>query len=89
MDNVKLHEAVCRELTELYERKNRDYGDSFHESYTEWGLAMAAIRIGDKYRRLASLAHGAERSVTDESVRDTLMDLANYAVMTVMELRDS
>ena len=88
-DSVKRHEAVCRELTELYERKNRDYGNSFHESYAEWGLPMAAIRIGDKYRRLATLAKGAERNVADESVRDTLLDLANYAVMALMELRNS
>lgn len=47
---------------------------------------MAAIRIGDKYKRLVSLSKSAEQAVKDESIRDTLIDLANYSLMTVMEL---
>lgn len=85
-DNVKHHERLCKELNDLYRRKNHDYGDSFHESWIEWGLPMAAIRIGDKYKRLVSLSKGAEQAVKDESIRDTLIDLANYSLMTVMEL---
>lgn len=85
-DNVKHHARLCEELNDLYRRKNHDYGDSFHESWIEWGLPMAAIRIGDKYKRLVSLLKGAEQAVKDESIRDTLIDLANYALMTAMEL---
>lgn len=85
-ENVDRHKLVCMELNKLYERKNHDYGDIFHESFLDWGMTMPAIRLGDKYRRLVTLAKGAERAVTDESIRDTLMDLANYALMTVIEL---
>lgn len=80
-----LHKKICKELTALYERKNHDYGDSFHKSYEEWGLAMSAIRIGDKYNRFCKLIK-SDAEVKDESIRDTLIDLANYAIMTVMEL---
>lgn len=83
--SVSLHRQVCNELNALYTRKNHDYGDSFHKSYEEWGLPMAAIRLGDKYNRFCRLIK-VEAEVKDESIRDTLIDLANYAIMTVMEL---
>lgn len=86
MDNVERHANICKGLTELYARKNKDYGDSFHISYQEEGLAMARIRLGDKLNRFKTLSRGGQAEVKDESMRDTLLDLANYAIMTVMEL---
>lgn len=84
-DRSAEHAAICQELTELYARKNHDYGDSFHITFQKWGLTMSAIRLGDKLQRLETLIR-AESQVKDESIRDTLIDLANYAIMTVMEL---
>ena len=85
--NVERHKGITEELNALYARKNADYGDSFHLSYMDWGMPMAAIRLGDKYNRLVSLVKNkGETQVKDESLRDTLIDLANYAIMTVMEL---
>lgn len=84
-NDVSRHEAICKELNELYSRKNHDYGNSFHESYTEDGLLMAKIRIGDKYNRFKSLIK-SEQKVKGESIRDTLIDMANYCIMTVIEL---
>lgn len=85
-DNVTRHKAICEELNSLYARKNHDYGDSFHLSFEEEGLAMARIRLGDKFNRFKALSRGGDQKVVDESIRDTLIDLANYAIMTVMEL---
>lgn len=85
MDNVKMHKSLCDELNALYERKNHDYGDSYHNTYLKWGLPMAAIRLEDKLNRFETLIR-AEGQVKDESIRDTLIDLANYSIMTVMEL---
>ena len=65
---VQLHREVCEEINDLYTRKNHDYGDSFHQTFVEEGMAMARIRLGDKFSR------------------DTLIDLANYAIMTVVEM---
>lgn len=86
-NNVSRHQAVCNELNALYEKKNKDYGDSFHTSFIEEGLAMARIRLSDKLSRFKNLTKSKDgQAVKDESVRDTLIDLANYAIMTVMEL---
>lgn len=75
---------VLEEMEDLHSRKNHDYGDSFAKSFGEFGLVAAVVRMSDKMERLKSLCKGA--ALVDESVRDTLVDLACYAVMTVAEL---
>ncbi len=88
-EKVRRHFELCRKLNKTYEHKNHDYGDSFHKTYLEEGLAMARIRLGDKYNRFCALSRkGAEQKVDDESIIDTLLDMANYAIMTVMELSE-
>ena len=93
LPNVQRHWHICDELNRLYERKNHDYGDSFHQSFQEEGMAMARIRLGDKLNRFKTLSRQEipfeyERKVKDESIRDTLIDLANYSIMTVMEMEE-
>lgn len=80
------HADICTELNRLYARKNADYGDSFHKTYVEEGMAMARIRLSDKLERFKRLTRSNEQHVQDESVRDTLIDLANYAIMTILEI---
>ena len=87
MTKPELHMKICNELNEIYTKKNHDYGDSFHFSFLEEGMAMPRIRLGDKLNRFKALTKSSEVPfVNDESIRDTLMDLANYAIMTVLEL---
>ena len=87
MDKYKRHEEICREINQLYIKKNRDYGDSFGTSFKEEGMAMVRIRLGDKFNRFKTLSRsGYEQQVKDESIRDTLIDLANYAIMTIVEM---
>lgn len=83
-NKVRHHADICKELNEIYAQKNHDYGDSFGKGYAEYGMVMAVIRLEDKLNRLKSLIK-AESLVKDESINDTLMDLANYAIMTVIE----
>ena len=52
-------------------------------------MAMVRIRLGDKLNRFKALSRGNEQMVKDESIRDTLMDLANYALMAVLEMEVS
>lgn len=85
-NNVQQHMKIVTELNQLYERKNSDYGDSFHLSFLEEGMAMARIRLGDKLNRFKTLTKSDQQKVNDESIRDTLIDLANYAIMTIMEI---
>ena len=86
MDNVKQHESLLRQIHDTYIKKNHDYGDSFSRSFKKYGLVAAMVRMEDKWNRLDNLASGAEQKVSDESIRDTLLDLAGYCVMTIMEL---
>lgn len=90
-NKVEMHKKLCLDLNDIYERKNHDYGDSFHETWLEEGAAMARIRLSDKLNRFKTLTRNSEKlggqMVGSESIEDTLLDLANYALMTVMEIR--
>ena len=83
---VNTFEDVTIGLRNLYEKKNSDYDDSFGKGFEKWGLPMVCIRLGDKLSRLESFAQRKDMLVLDESVEDTLRDLANYAIMTLVEL---
>ena len=76
---------IANGLTELDERKNADYGNSFSKSYEEFGLTSPVIRLSDKVERLKTLSK-QEAKVKDESIQDTVMDIAVYAMLTLMEL---
>ncbi len=86
--SVLKHAEICDTLNDLYSKKNHDYGDSFHNSFERYGMISALVRLNDKINRLEILSRISEDGiqVSDESIRDTLMDLANYAIMTIMEL---
>ena len=79
------HLAICVELGNIYHKKNHDYGNSFHKGFEEWGMPMALIRLQDKLERLKALQNN-KQFVQNECVRDTLLDLANYSIMTIMEI---
>ena len=85
-EKVLRHKEICDGLNELYARKNHDYGDSFHQTFAEEGWPMVRIRLSDKLHRFKALTRGDSQQVQDESLRDTLMDLANYAILAVMEM---
>lgn len=87
LKKIGTHAGICSELTALYERKNHDYGDSFGKSFKEYGMAMPCIRLEDKLNRLKALTRSGNQQVSDESIDDTLMDLANYAILTLVERR--
>lgn len=86
MANIERHEQICEEIKELYKRKNADYGDSFHKTFIEEGMAMARIRLSDKLDRFKTLTRNKNQQVKEETIRDTLIDLANYSIMTILEL---
>ena len=47
---------------------------------------MVRIRLSDKLNRVKALTRGDSQKVKDESLRDTLLDLANYAILAAMEM---
>lgn len=82
-DNVEQFMSITQNMAKTYAAKNHDYGNSFEESLDEFGLVASVVRLGDKMNRIKSLIK-KEAQVKDESIRDTLLDMANYAIMTVM-----
>ena len=77
-------DAITDELKDTYVKKNHDYGNSFDKSIDKFGLTAAVVRMSDKMERLSSLIN--KDAKVDESIRDTVMDLANYCIMTAMYL---
>ena len=89
MSDLNRFEKITSEMKDIYEIKNKNYGNSFSEQFKEYGLTSVCIRLDDKIRRLKSLNKqliAGNVNMDDESVRDTLVDLANYAILTVIEL---
>lgn len=86
MNQIEEHKKLVDFVHDVYVRKNHDYGDSFGRSFKKYGIVAALVRMEDKWNRLENLAGGAKQKVMDESIRDTCLDLANYCLMTVMEL---
>lgn len=83
---VEQHYAICQKLNQVYKAKNHDYGDSFGDTYKKLGIISAVTRLSDKMNRLMSLAVKHDAQVKDEKIEDTLLDMANYAIMTLIEL---
>lgn len=76
-----------RKLNQTFVDKNHDYGGSFEESLNDFGTVAGVIRIGDKYNRLRTLTRMDIGGRVSESLTDTLLDMANYAVMTAVWLQ--
>lgn len=81
---VELHKAIGIYLAGVYTKKNSDYGDAFGKSIDKHGMKAAIVRMEDKLGRLDALTSGTDQQVFDEKLEDTVLDLANYAIMTAM-----
>lgn len=88
-ERFKRHQDLLDDIHATYQQKNTAYGDSFHDTYADLGIIAAATRISDKFNRFKTLAKDRYKNTIDqgdESITDTLMDMANYCLMTVMEI---
>jgi len=81
-DRIAQMEKVQVEARELFKKKNADYGDAF----ATYGTVGVIVRLGDKISRLSSISKTGVTLVEDEKIRDTLIDLHNYAAMAIMLL---
>lgn len=82
---IERFKSIQEEGLKLYTKKNHDYGDAFDKSLDEDGLVVAKIRLKDKIRRFETLLKSDAQ--VHESIEDTLLDMANYAIMTISWLR--
>ena len=88
-DEVLQFAEEAKQCTELYSKKNHDYGNSFDKGMDTIGMAYGVGRIYDKVNRLVTLSKDAETAiaVTDESIEDTVKDLACYSIMTLCYIK--
>lgn len=84
-EKIKIHKELCNGLQNLYATKNADYGDSMHPLFEEYGLTAFLVMFSIKIQRIKSLKDKDRRHY--ESIEDSLLDLANYALIAVTELR--
>lgn len=73
------------EIRDTFIKKNRDYGNSFSDSIKKFGLNVAVARIHDKYMRVENMAIGKKMNI-NESMRDNLLDISVYCLLTVLEI---
>ena len=79
------HKKLCDLMHEIYIKKNRDYGNSFSDLYDEYGSIISEIHIREKFNRFKQLR--TNESQVGESIEDTLMDMANYCLLTLLEMK--
>ena len=77
------HVRLCHDALELMTKKNHDYAslEDPYRNFRQFGRFGILVRLGDKFARLRSFEEQGELKVQDESVRDTLLDIINYAVL--------
>ena len=81
-NRVEQMETIQKEGLELFKKKNADYGDAF----AKYGIIGVLMRIEDKIQRSLAITKNGVNLVKDENIRDTLLDLHNYAAMGLMLL---
>ena len=86
-EQVETFASIVKEMTELYAKKNHDYGNSFDEGCDKLGVSYPLGRMLDKMNRLIACMGKEETMQINESIEDTLTDLACYSVMTLSYLR--
>lgn len=88
IDNYKRLQA---DMLQTFVDKDSDYGDSFGKTYEKYGIVSALTRMSDKLNRIDNLTainsrDSSAKMKVDESIEDTLLDLANYAMLTYLEI---
>lgn len=78
-------DKILDDMKELLNKKNQDYGNSFHDSYVEFGIIAPIVRLSDKFNRLKSLTKCNHPNF--ESIEDTLKDIIGYCTLTLNELQ--
>jgi hypothetical protein len=84
MDRVEQMKQIQSEGLALFTKKNADYGDAF----AKYGVIGVLMRIEDKIQRSLSITKNGVNLVKDEGIKDTLLDLHNYAAMALMLLEE-
>ena len=93
MTNKKVNEKdvkdILQKMGDIFAVKNEKYGSSFEVSVDKYGMIAALTRISDKFNRIENLFLNGDKGTDDETVIDTLIDMANYCVMTAVYMKNA
>lgn len=84
-DKVETFSKIVTEMAELYAKKNHDYGNAFGEIIAQVGLPYGVGKLKEKLKRIETLINS--KAEVNESLEDSLIDLACYTVMTLSYLK--
>ena len=84
---IDMFKDLAMQMVETFARKRHDYGQTSTETYKKFGPISMYLRMYDKMGRLENLFVNGAENLTGEAIEDTLLDLANYAIITILEKR--
>lgn len=82
---IGIHKDICAKIHQTFISKRQDYGNTTEESLKRYGPSAMLTRIYDKHERLNNLLLG-NKMPNNESIQDTLLDMANYCIIWIMEM---
>lgn len=86
MDRLGIYQLILQNLEETFKAKDNDYGNSVGYTYEKYGDVSFLVRITDKFNRIESLTDPKHNiTVKDEKLEDTILDLANYCLLWLVE----
>ena len=97
MNRIENYKKLQANMLQTFVDKDSDYGDSFGKTFEKYGIVSALTRMSDKMNRIDNLTNAAFQSTiddgdtkmrVDESIEDTLLDLANYAMLTYLQIHN-
>ena len=86
-EKIQKHKEITDKIHQTYIAKNADYGDSFAKLSNEYGPVYSLAHMEEKLERVKTLFKTNKNNV-GEKISDTLLDLANYAILTAMQFAE-
>lgn len=95
---IAFHKQCCEDMVAVTAKKNADYTGTDRSPFANFTkVALMGIcsteqgfltRMTDKFSRITSFVQKGFLLVKDESVHDTLIDLANYCILMAGYLKE-
>ena len=92
------HKQCCDRMIEIVAKKNHDYAGGNEDAFSNFRMVENCniasteqgflTRMMDKFGRVNSFVKQGVCQVKDETVEDTLLDLANYAILMAGYIKD-
>jgi hypothetical protein len=83
---IEFFNTLTARMSDTFARKRQNYGQTTTETFRKFGPISMLTRMHDKMGRLDNLLGRGETDLCSESIEDTLLDLANYALITILEI---